>query len=557
MFRSLKAQIYMFAFVPFILVALVGVFVQLKTLESIKADVSTISEQAIIEVEKRRLVTVLDSAMSIIQPYVDMPGKTGMEDALALLYTYRFDNGIGYLFTYDGTGTLLMSGSGNGIGKNFINNKDKAGNYLVQNLLKAAQSGEGFTSYFFPKKGETEPSEKYSYAIWIDKWDVAVATGFFIDGTESLLENIDNALVKSERMALGQSLLVILALSSVVATVVFFSVRAILSALYSLKTAVKHLADGEGDLTTQLPSSSLDILDDISKNFNRFLSSMANDIITLKNACHQLNEVADISRNQHEILASSSNQQIEETTSTAAAIEQMSSTAVEIANNAENTRTSAESTDQEVQNVLKQVQISGDELNGLNSVLSSVESSVQELGGNVEEINSVLGVIQGISEQTNLLALNAAIEAARAGELGRGFAVVADEVRNLAQRSQQSTIEIQTILDKLQQSADKTIQDMTNTSEQRTRVIEAMDTITAIINSSSESIKHLTNMNIDVSNAANQQSEVVNEMANKISGIAEIAETIGQSSQETSKQFNRLEDQSQLIQQVANKFKTQ
>lgn len=165
----------------------------------------------------------------------------------------------------------------------------------------------------------------------------------------------------------------------------------------------------------------------------------------------------------------------------------------------------------------------------------------------------MLSVIQSISEQTNLLALNAAIEAARAGEMGRGFAVVADEVRNLAQRSQQSTVQIQTILDKLQLSVEKTIQDMINTTEKRTAVIESMEAITHIINSSSESIKQLTNMNIDVSNGASQQSTVVNDMAKNIS---DIADSIGKSSKETTIQFSKLEEQSKLIQRVTNKFKT-
>ena len=556
MFRSLKTQIYMFAFAPFILVAVVGIFTQINTLNIVSQQVSKISEKAIIEVEKRRLVTVIDSALSLLKPYLDKPGLEGRDEALAFLQTYRYDNGVGNIFAYQGDGVRLMSSTGKGIGKSFIDSKDKEGNFLVRNIIDAAKSGEGFTTYYFPKAGETEASAKYSYALWIEQWNTAIATGFFIDGTESLISEIDDSLKDAGQSSLTQNLLIIFCLAVAVAALVFISVRMMLGALTKLRNSVESLADGEGDLTTTLPGSSLDILDDISRHFNRFIGSMAGDIKTLKNACDQLNEVASVSKEQHAILASASDSQIQETTSTAAAIEEMSTTAMEIADNAEKTRTSAENTDSEVQNVLKQVQVSGNELNALNSVLGEVETSIQELGGNVEEINSVLGVIQGISEQTNLLALNAAIEAARAGELGRGFAVVADEVRNLAQRSQESTVQIQTILDKLQISAEKTIQDMANTTGQRTTVIEAMDAITSIIHSSSESIKQLTVMNVDVSTAANQQSTVVNDMAQNISGIADIAESIGRSSQETSKQFTRLEEQSKLIQDVTNKFRT-
>ena len=99
----------------------------------------------------------------------------------------------------------------------------------------------------------------------------------------------------------------------------------------------------------------------------------------------------------------------------------MASTSAEIANSAEVTRSSAENAETEMLNVLSQVQHSNERMDELNSLLENVEHSVQELGSNVESINSVLSVIQSISEQTNLLALNAAIEAARAGEQGRGY----------------------------------------------------------------------------------------------------------------------------------------
>lgn len=546
----------MFAFVPFVLVAIVSIFTQVRTLDVIYDQVSVISEEAILEVEKKRLITVMDSSLSLIQPYIDQPGKEGLNDALALLDRYRFDDGLGNVFSYDGKGTRLLGVNGAGVGKNFINFTDKVGNLVVQNVLSAAQSGEGFTTYYFPKSGETEPSAKHSYAIWIDKWDIAIATGFFLDGTEALLGNIDSSLSEAEQKSHIQNLLVIFFVALAVSIIIFLSIRPMLMALNRLRNAVEDLADGEGDLTATLPSSSLDILNEISHHFNRFLNLMVSDIGNLKESCEQLNQVAIVSRQQHKELALASDRQIQETTNTAAAIEQMSTTAVEIAESAERTRTSAESTDTEVQNVLQQVKVSSDDLNALNEVLVNVEVSIQELGGNVEEINSVLSVIQGISEQTNLLALNAAIEAARAGELGRGFAVVADEVRNLAQRSQQSTVEIQSILDKLQLSADKTIQDMVNTTEKRTIVIESMDTISGIIHSTSESIKQLTYMNVDVSNAATQQSTVVNDMAKNISGIADLADSIGRSSQETNEQFVRLEEQSTRIQMVTGKFKT-
>ena len=199
--------------------------------------------------------------------------------------------------------------------------------------------------------------------------------------------------------------------------------------------------------------------------------------------------------------------------------------------------------------------MSSRQLDELSSVLNTVEESIHVLGGNVDEINTALGVIQGISEQTNLLALNAAIEAARAGEQGRGFAVVADEVRGLAQRSQQSTVEIKDILEKLQASALKATEDMHGSLQRREMVVEAMAKISEIIHSSTESIKNLTQMNVQVSTAAHQQSEVATDIAKNVVGIAELAENIGHESNQTAEQMDLLEVQAKSIKEISDKFK--
>ena len=255
------------------------------------------------------------------------------------------------------------------------------------------------------------------------------------------------------------------------------------------------------------------------------------------------------------MLVQSVNTQKEGALQVAAAADEMSSTASDIASNAETTRLSAESVNTQTKDVLHHVEMSNEQLENLNALLTDVEKSVTELGGNVDSIHSALGVIQSISEQTNLLALNAAIEAARAGEQGRGFAVVADEVRTLAKRSQDSTVEISGILEKLQASAAKTINDMERSVDQRNKVLEATSNIRSLISSSTESIENLTFLNIQVATAATQQSAVADDIAKNINEIVVLADSVSHSADESSRQIAGLQVQSDLIDKITRKFK--
>jgi methyl-accepting chemotaxis protein len=555
MFKSLRIQIYALVFMPLLIVALVGVFLLNNSLNVFGSDVNKLTEETILSIEKSRLKTVMDSVDSVIKPFVSKPGIEGYDEALKLLSNISFDNGSGYIFGYKGNGDRVLLGSKpSGIGNNYWNLQDKQGQYIIRDLIQKGKQGGGFYTYWFPKPNASEASPKYGYAIYIPQWDLMLGTGFYIDSMDKIINSIDETIADSQRSNLTKSILTTLVIALIVGFIVTFAINVIYSALKNLSSSVEALANGEGDLTQTIVNSPIDVLNDIANNFNRFLKALGGDVRNIKQTSENLADMAVKSTQRQRKLVDSSEQQKQETTQVATAVEEMASTSAEIANSAEVTRTSAESAETEMQNVLSQVQSSNERMDELNLLLENVENSLQELGGNVESINSVLSVIQSISEQTNLLALNAAIEAARAGEQGRGFAVVADEVRNLAQRSQQSTVEISGILDSLKSSSQRTIQDMGESADKRAAVSDAMSAIRALIDSTSDSIKQLTEMNIQVSTAASEQSTVANQVAESISGIASLAEEIGDGSSVSREKFEELESLSHELNQVSDKF---
>ena len=186
--------------------------------------------------------------------------------------------------------------------------------------------------------------------------------------------------------------------------------------------------------------------------------------------------------------------QLMETDLVATAMTEMMATVTEVASNATQTATAANEANTEANTGSKVVLTAVSSIQDLASKLEDSARIIHQLEEGSIQIGTILDVIRGIAEQTNLLALNAAIEAARAGEQGRGFAVVADEVRTLASRTQESTQEIQAMIEKLQTYSKEAVVSMEQSQEQAKESVEQAELAGQSLNTITASIATINDM---------------------------------------------------------------
>ncbi|ALU45646.1 methyl-accepting chemotaxis protein [Pseudoalteromonas rubra] len=322
-----------------------------------------------------------------------------------------------------------------------------------------------------------------------------------------------------------------------------------------LNEAIKDIAQGEGDLTRRLDVENNDEFGELSNYFNLFVDKIHESISKVKETTLALEQVMAGLQSQTQGALDIYTEQTKRTDSVATAINQLSSSAVEISNSAKHASelaTEANSLSSQGQVALN---ANIEEIGSLSAKMQKAQSTIDGLDKLTASIGQVLEVIKGVSEQTNLLALNAAIEAARAGEAGRGFAVVADEVRQLAQRTQESTQEIENTIGELQQGSasavavmKSSIDDSSNSAEQAQSAGTKMQEVTHAIDS-------IDGVNHAVASATQEQNAVIQSLDSDIHGISDLCVQGSDSLTKTLQECHTLKLQFDELENMLAKFK--
>ena len=326
-----------------------------------------------------------------------------------------------------------------------------------------------------------------------------------------------------------------------------------LDSINRIKNSVNAVA--EGDLTTQVEMPSNDEMKAIGSDINTMVENTKSLVTKVLSATNDLVDTATKNSQSAATTNERINQQNIEVEQVATAMNQMSATVQEVADNAEQTASSTASADKDAKAGYHIVESTTQSIAELAKELEQASNSINELQSDVNSIGSVLDVIQGIADQTNLLALNAAIEAARAGESGRGFAVVADEVRTLASKTQESTEEIRHMIDKLKDSAKTSVAAIDSGNEKSQTTVEDAERAGEALKQISESVGHISLMGEQIASAATEQSTVAEEINRSVMSVKGISELTGEASKESAENSRFLDDIAKNLKTLVAQFK--
>ncbi|PFG58283.1 methyl-accepting chemotaxis protein [Vibrio sp. ES.051] len=371
-----------------------------------------------------------------------------------------------------------------------------------------------------------------------------------------LFVNIDKSVAYSAaNKALTESIIssIIMVLLSV--TIVLGLLKVLYQPILNLKSLVIDLSQGNGDLTKRLPVDNDDDLGQISQGINTFVSRLQEMMLDISQSSQSISQSVNELKLQTETSTKLLDGHSIETEQIVTAVEEMSSTASDVANNTAQASQLTQSTHSQVTEISVTVNEAATTARKMIDDVDQVSERIININKETQEINRILDIIGEIADQTNLLALNAAIEAARAGEQGRGFAVVADEVRALAARTQASTVEIEQTVQQLRQSSNDAIEDMQITKESCNQTEQQSRRIVESLNSVGDSVVHVSDISVQIATATEQQNATTHEVSCNMSNIRDLVMKISQNGRDTSDEAINLAAANSQLKSVVEQFK--
>lgn len=374
------------------------------------------------------------------------------------------------------------------------------------------------------------------------------------DSHESFIQTVAEA-KETEQNNRKVGVIIGLVTIAILLAIAFSISRMIYSDVKAISESLRNIAEGEGDLTRRLPQTSKDELGELVHWFNVFVDKLHSTIGEVVKVIAPLSEVSLELNSVSKETARTSNEQSHSSELVSDAMSDMLRSVTDVAGNAGAAASAATEADNQAQDGLSIVQSTVSAINDLAAEVERAAEVIIKLESDTESVGSILGVIKGVAEQTNLLALNAAIEAARAGDQGRGFAVVADEVRTLASRTQESTHEIQAVIEQLQGAARSAVTVMEQGKEQAKYSVEKAVATGNSLQTITSNVAAITDMNQQIASATEEQQRFARSIEKNVSNMREASKIAASSTEKVSNLSNSLQQLANQLNNVANQFR--
>lgn len=563
-------------------------FVIIKTVNNNNEQVATYKQEMLsdIQAELRHEVDVVYSLIDQIHEE-QLAGKYTEEEAKLIAANFvrdlRYDNGDGYFWIDTSAGDNVVLLGRDTEGTNRYNNIDPNGVYYIQEIINAGlQDGGGFAYFSFAKPNETEPLPKMSYSLYYEPYDWVIGTGVWIDQIDSKVESYVAKSTLALYSIISGSILMVVCIIIILTIVAFFVGNKITKPIIRVSNELDKMASGdfcnteENQKLWKLKSTNNEIgqmaesLEKMHSNIRDLMVKISDTTSYVAAAAQQLSASASQSADASELVANSctsiagscQNQirAVAETSSeTKGFISSMEDFSNAISRSADmigKTNTAASQGGVDINNAMNQ----------MNIIKESVEETsgvIDQLGEQLQTINTFVDTISSIASQTNLLSLNASIEAARAGEAGKGFAVVAQEINQLADQSDEASKQISEkisdILEKANSAMDAMKKGLSNVQDGTEVVQNAGNTfndIVEMVHEISEESSRMQQIVGNLSSGTNTIAADIEKIEDMSSSVAEETESVSAASQQQTATSHEIAEASDKLAETAQELQS-
>lgn len=377
---------------------------------------------------------------------------------------------------------------------------------------------------------------------------------FNVSSHEVFSETVVGA-IETEKNNLKLGIIIGVVTVALTVAISFSIIMVITGGLDKIVSSLKDIAQGEGDLTRRIDHKGKDELATLVTWFNVFVEKLQGTIGDVVNVITPLSNASNELSSLSTETAVISSEQRESSEFISSAMEDM---LVSVSDESDKANSAARTSTDANEDAKEGLVVVNSTVSSINALASEVERAAEviiKLESDTESVAGILDVIKGIAEQTNLLALNAAIEAARAGEQGRGFAVVADEVRTLASRTQESTLEIQNVIEQLQTAARSAVTVMEQGKQQAQNSVEQAGETGASLESITTKVASITENSLEIAESVEHQKAFAVSIKEKAETMRDASQLADQNTSKVSDLSGSLKGFADQLSTVATQFK--